>query len=67
VLWDAVGKFDTPKFWDWASRVARENTVLVSEATLPDDRYIEEDPEGYMAGPHNDRQEYLILVKASRA
>ena len=62
----AVGKFDHIKFWDWASKVARENTVLVSEATLPDDRYIE-DFERYMAGPHGDRQEYLIRVKASRA
>jgi DNA adenine methylase len=62
----AVGKFNHAKFWDWASRVARrENTVLVSEATLPDDRYIE-DFERYMAGPHGDRQEYLIRVKASR-
>ena len=62
----AVGKFDHAKFWDWASKVARENTVLVSEATLPDDRHIE-DTEPYMAGPHRDRQEYLIRVKASRA
>ena len=31
----AVGEFDTPKFWDWASKMARKNTVLVSEADLP--------------------------------
>jgi hypothetical protein len=60
----AVGEFDTPKFWDWANKVARENTVLVSEATLPDDRNIIAGVEPYMAGPYNDRQEYLIRVRS---
>lgn len=60
------GEFDHAKFWDWAARMARHNnTMLVSEATLPPTQYIEE-VEPYMAGRHGDRQEYLILVKASR-
>jgi site-specific DNA-adenine methylase len=60
------GDFDDKAFWEWCSRMAaRGNTVLVSEATLPDNRYIKS-TEGYKAGKHNARQEYLILVKPSR-
>ena len=47
------------------SEMARENTVLVSEAILPLDRYVES-VEPYMAGRYNGRQEYLIRVKASQ-
>jgi len=51
-------------FWDWAARMARRNVVLVSEATLPHKRYIDSH-QGYVAGRHNDRQEYLVRVKAA--
>ncbi len=60
-----AGEFVHDRFWDWcAMMVARNNVVLVSEETLPPRRYIA-GKQGYMGGPHNNRQEYLIRVRAS--
>jgi site-specific DNA-adenine methylase len=63
--YDHVGEdFDTPKFWDFCARLVRNgNIVLVSEATPPPKRYVEE-KHPYMAGPHGDRQEWLFKVAA---
>lgn len=64
--YDAVtaqyGEFDYEKFWDWAARVARKNTVLVSERTLPEPRYVAS-KERYVAGTGSAaRDEWLIKV-----
>jgi DNA adenine methylase len=51
--YDAVtaqqGEFDFDAFWDWAARVARCNTVLVSERVLPEAKYVAS-KEKYQAG-----------------
>ena len=64
--YDAVtamhGEFDHEGFWDWASRVARKNTVLVSEWTLPEPKYVAS-KERYVAGKGKVRRdEWLIKV-----
>lgn len=35
--YDAIGKFDSHSFWDWARKVGRRNTLLISGYQCPED------------------------------
>lgn len=63
--YEHVGDFDFDGFWDWAAKMARKNTVLVSERTLPPGRYIA-GKQAYMAGAgQGRRKEWLIRVRSA--
>ncbi len=64
--YSSVGEFDTPSFWNWVRATAKDNLVLVSEYSAPEDFecVLEIATKTDMKGANMDRVEKIFRKRA---